>query len=179
MSPLERRNVSSARCAASRPMRQSRVPTDADWMELALAEADRALEHADVPIGCVIVGADGVELSRDHNRREECGDPTAHAEVLALRSAAAKIGHWRLEGATVYATLEPCVMCAGALVNARVYRVVFGASDLKAGALVTLFSVGADARLNHRFEIEGGVRAEESISRLRAFFGALRSAGQK
>lgn len=160
-------------------MRQSRVPTDSEWMELALAEADRALEHADVPIGCVVVGPDGVELSRDHNRREECGDPTAHAEVLALRSAAAKIGHWRLEGATVYATLEPCVMCAGALVNARVRRVVFAASDPKAGALVTLFSVGTDARLNHRFEIAGGLRAEESIARLRAFFEALRRAGEK
>lgn len=160
-------------------MRESRVTDDAAWMELALAEADRALEHADVPIGCVVVGADGLELSRDHNRREERGDPTAHAEVLALRAAASKIGHWRLEGATVYATLEPCVMCAGALVNARVRRVVFAASDLKAGALVTLFSVGADARLNHRFEILGGVRADESISRLRAFFEALRRAGEK
>jgi tRNA(adenine34) deaminase len=148
-------------------------------MELALTEADRALEHADVPIGCVVVGADGVELARDHNRREERGDPTAHAEVLALQTAAAKIGHWRLEGASVYATLEPCPMCAGALVNARVARLVFAATDPKAGAVSSLFEIGRDPRLNHRFEVVSGLGAEESARRLRSFFEALRRAGQK
>jgi tRNA(adenine34) deaminase len=155
------------------------VPTDAEWMAVALSEADRALEHADVPIGCVIVGADGVELARDHNRREERGDPTAHAEVLALQTAATKIGHWRLEGASVYATLEPCPMCAGALVNARVARLVFAAADPKAGAVSSLFEIGRDPRLNHRFEVVSGLGAEESARRLRAFFEALRRAGQK
>jgi tRNA(adenine34) deaminase len=151
----------------------------ARYMQEALAEADAATLHGDVPVGAVIVGADGAVLARDHNRREELGDPTAHAEILALRSAAQKIGHWRLEGATVYATLEPCPMCAGALVNARVARVVYGASDPKAGALRTLFQIGSDARLNHRFEIEAGVFASECAGRLRAFFAELRAAGQK
>ena len=148
-------------------------------MGAALAEADRAPEHGDVPVGAVVVGPDGAELARDHNRREEREDPTAHAELLALRSAAARIGHWRLEGATVYSTLEPCPMCAGALVAARVARVVYGARDPKAGAVDTLFSIGQDPRLNHRFEVEGGVLAEESARRLGAFFARLSAAGEK
>lgn len=148
-------------------------------MGAALAEADRAPEHGDVPVGAVVVGPDGAELARDHNRREEREDPTAHAELLALRSAATRIGHWRLEGATVYSTLEPCPMCAGALVAARVARVVYGARDPKAGAVDTLFSIGQDPRLNHRFEVEGGVLAEESARRLGAFFASLRAAGEK
>ncbi len=148
-------------------------------MGAALAEADRAPEHGDVPVGAVVVGPDGAELARDHNRREEREDPTAHAELLALRSAATRIGHWRLEGATVYSTLEPCPMCAGALVAARVARVVYGARDPKAGAVDTLFSIGQDPRLNHRFEVEGGVLAEESARRLGAFFARLRAAGEK
>lgn len=149
------------------------------WMQVALAEADAATLHGDVPVGAVIVGPNGEELARDHNRREELGDPTAHAEVLALRSASRKIGHWRLEGATLYVTLEPCPMCAGALVNARIARVVYGASDPKAGAVQTLFQIGADPRLNHRFERVPGVRASECAGRLTAFFAKLRAAGQK
>jgi len=152
---------------------------DLQFMRLALEEADRALLHADVPIGCVIVDAHGQLLAGDHNRREEHGDPTAHAEVLALRGAAQKIGHWRLEGATVYSTLEPCPMCAGALVNARVAKVVYGARDLKAGAVDTLFQIGTDTRLNHRFQVEAGVLAEEAAERLGRFFRQLRAAGEK
>lgn len=148
-------------------------------MQLALAEADRALEHADVPVGCVVVDGFGIELARDHNRREELQDPIAHAETLALRAAAKKTGHWRLEGATVYSTLEPCPMCAGALLQARVARVVYGAADPKAGALGSLFSLGDDSRLNHRFQVAPGVLAAESAERLTAFFAKLRAAGER
>ena len=148
-------------------------------MQVALSEADAATLHGDVPVGAVSVGADGVELARDHNRREELGDPTAHAEILALRTASRKIGHWRLEGATLYATLEPCPMCAGALVNARIARVVYGASDPKAGAVQTLFQIGSDPRLNHRFELASGVLASDCAGRLTSFFAKLRAAGQK
>jgi tRNA(adenine34) deaminase len=154
-------------------------PTDVEFMRLALEEADSAALHGDVPIGCVVVGRDGQVLARDHNRREELGDPTAHAEVLAVRRAASLIGHWRLEGATVYSTLEPCPMCAGALVVSRIARLVYGARDLKAGAVDTLFEIGRDKRLNHRFAIESGVLAEESAARLGAFFAKLRAAGEK
>lgn len=147
---------------------------DLRWMEEALLEADLAPLHGDVPVGCVIVDQQGVELSRDHNRREERADPTAHAELLALRSAAAKLGHWRLERATVFVTLEPCPMCAGALVNSRVGRVVYGASDPKAGALHSLFEIGRDTRLNHRFEVQSGLLAEQGAARLKAFFAKLR-----
>lgn len=144
-------------------------------MEAALLEADLAPLHGDVPVGCVIVDAQGLELARDHNRREERADPTAHAELLALRAAASKVGQWRLEGATVFVTLEPCPMCAGALVNARVARVVYGATDAKAGALHSLFEIGRDLRLNHRFEVVPGVLAEQGAARLRAFFARLRA----
>src|SRR5450432_1316307 len=139
-------------------------------MREALHEAGLAPHHGDVPVGCVILDPDGVELARDHNRREERSDPTAHAELLALRAAAASLGHWRLEHATVFVTLEPCPMCAGALINARVGRVVFGATDPKAGALQSLFEIGRDARLNHRFEVVSGVLAEEGAAQLKAFF---------
>ena len=152
---------------------------DLEFMRLALAEADAATLHGDVPIGCVIIDAAGAVLAQNHNRREELGDPTAHAEVLCVRDAATKIGHWRLEGATVYATLEPCPMCAGALVNARIARLVYGARDTKAGAVDSLFTIGKDTRLNHRFAAEGGVLAEESAQRLGAFFQKLRAAGEK
>ena len=145
-------------------------------MREALAEADLATLHGDVPVGAVVVSAEGVELARDHNRREERADPTAHAELLALRSAAAQLGHWRLERATLYVTLEPCPMCAGALVNSRVGRVVYGATDPKAGALHSLFEIGRDLRLNHRFEVTPGVLADEGAARLKAFFVNLRQA---
>jgi len=155
------------------------VESDHAWMTLALTEADRAPEHGDVPVGCIVVAADGQELSRDHNRREELGDPTAHAEIVALRAASKKVGHWRLEGATVYVTLEPCPMCAGALLAARVARVVYAAPDPKAGALGSLFSLGDDRRLNHRFAVTPGLLAAESAQRLGAFFAKLRAAGER
>jgi tRNA(adenine34) deaminase len=149
------------------------------WMRQALEEADRALLTRDVPIGAIVVRDDGVVLSRAHNRREADADPTAHAELLALREAARDRGHWRLHDCTLYVTLEPCAMCAGALVNARISRVVYGATDPKAGALGSLYQLGADPRLNHRFETTSGVLREESQRRLREFFQKLRSEGQK
>jgi tRNA(adenine34) deaminase len=152
---------------------------DLHWMQAALDEADRATEHADVPIGCVVVNADGAELSRDHNRREQLADPTAHAEVLALRHAAGVVQSWRLEGATVYSTLEPCPMCAGALLLSRVRRLVYAARDPKAGAIDSLFSLGSDRRLNHCFEVERDLLSGESQARLSAFFKRLRAAGEK
>jgi tRNA(adenine34) deaminase len=149
--------------------------TPEDFMRVALAEADLATEHGDVPVGAVVVSAAGELLAREHNRREERSDPTAHAELLAIREATRGRPGWRLEGATVYVTLEPCAMCAGALVNARIARLVFGASDPKAGAVVSLFQIGTDPRLNHRFEVEAGFLAPEGSSRLSRFFAELRS----
>ena len=149
--------------------------TPEDFMRLALAEADLAPLHGDVPVGAVVVSAAGEVLSRDHNRREERADPTAHAELLAIRGATRHLPGWRLEGATVYVTLEPCAMCAGALVNARIARLVFGASDPKAGAVVSLFQIGTDTRLNHRFEVEAGFMAPEGSLRLSRFFAELRA----
>jgi tRNA(adenine34) deaminase len=151
---------------------------DETWMNLALEEADRAAESGDVPVGAVIVDEQGILLSRGRNRRELEGDPTAHAEVDALRRAATRVGHWRIEG-TLYVTLEPCVMCAGALLNARVRRVVYGALDPKAGATQSLYSVGSDERLNHRFETTSGILQEACVARLQSFFQRLRAEGQK
>ncbi len=152
---------------------------DVMWMQRALEEADAAAADGDVPVGCVIVGPAGEELARGRNRREVDQDPTAHAEVDALRKAAGVVGHWRIAGATVYVTLEPCPMCAGALVNARVARVVYGAPDHKAGAVDTLYEIGRDPRLNHRFEVESGVLKDEAVERLQSFFRRLRAAGEK
>jgi len=146
-------------------------------MREALAEADRAVLHGDVPVGCIIVGPSGEVLARDHNRREEAADPTAHAELLAARAAAQRLGHWRLEGATVFVTLEPCPMCAGALVNARIARLVYGARDPKAGAVESLFEIGRDLRLNHRFQVTANVLADDCAARLKGFFARLRAAG--
>jgi tRNA(adenine34) deaminase len=147
---------------------------DGDWMAAALEEADLALSHGEVPVGCVIVAADGLAIARGRNAREASGDPTAHAEMVAIREAAARVGNWRLEGVTVYVTLEPCAMCAGALVLARIARLVYGCADPKAGAVTTMFGIGVDARLNHRFEVSAGVRGDECAERLRRFFAALR-----
>ncbi len=147
--------------------------SDTEAMQLALAEARAAAEHLDVPIGAVVV-RDGEVIAARHNERELAGDPTAHAEVLALRDAAAVVGHWRLLDCTLYVTLEPCVMCAGALVNSRIGRVVYGATDPKAGAVESLYHVCGDDRLNHRPPVEGGVLAEECGLLLKAFFAARR-----
>lgn len=148
-------------------------------MRVALEEAALATTHADVPVGAVLVGADGRELARAHNQRELLADPTAHAEVLVLRAATAQRGHWRLDDATLFVSLEPCLMCAGALINARVGRLVYGATDAKAGAVDSLYRVTQDLRLNHRLEHRGGVLAEPAAALLRQFFTALRAQGQK
>ncbi len=150
------------------------VDSDEAAMELALAEAERALAHDDVPIGAVVV-RDGQVVASRHNERELTGDPTAHAEILALRDAAATVGHWRLDDCTLVVTLEPCFMCAGALVNARVGRVVYGATDPKAGAVGSLYDVPGDQRLNHRPPVTRGVLAERGGDLLRAFFAARRA----
>jgi tRNA(adenine34) deaminase len=143
-------------------------------MEVALAEARAALEHGDVPIGAVVV-IDGQIVARRHNERERTGDPTAHAEVLALRDAAAEVGSWRLDGATLVVTLEPCAMCAGAAVNARIERVVFGARNMEAGACGSLLHLGVDPRLNHEFATIADVRAAECAALLTTFFGQRRA----
>ncbi len=142
-------------------------------MQEALAEAEAAAAHADVPIGAVLVHEDEV-IARGHNRREIDQDPTAHAELLALRTGARHLGSWRLTGCTLYVTLEPCVMCAGALVLARLERVVFAADDPKAGAVGALYDVPRDPRLNHNVEVVRGVQAGEASSLLKAFFAARR-----
>lgn len=143
-------------------------------MRLALAEASAALASGDVPIGAVVVDPSGAVVGTGHNVRERDGDPTGHAEVVALRSAAATRGEWRLSGCTLVVTLEPCTMCAGAAVLSRVDRVVFGAYDDKAGAVGSLWDVVRDRRLNHRPEVLAGVLAQESASLLEAFFAAQR-----
>jgi tRNA(adenine34) deaminase len=145
-------------------------------MRLALVEAGHALPSDDVPIGAVVLDAAGAVLGRGHNRREADGDPTAHAEVLALRDAASAVGQWRLTGCTLVVTLEPCTMCAGASVLARVDRVVFGAYDEKAGAVGSLWDVVRDRRLNHRPEAVGGVLAAQATALLDEFFARHRSA---
>jgi tRNA(adenine34) deaminase len=150
------------------------VPRDDDLIRAALAAA-AAADLRDVPIGAVIVDADGVELARAANAREQLGDPTAHAEILALRAAAAVHGDgWRLEGATLAVTVEPCTMCAGALVLARVARVVFGAWEPKTGAVGSLWDVVRDRRLTHRPQVRGGVLAAECAEPLNAFFARHR-----
>lgn len=147
---------------------------DARWMRLAMDEARAAEAAGDVPVGAVVIDPERGVIGRGRNRRELHGDPTAHAEIEALREAAQARGAWRLGGATLYVTLEPCPMCAGALVNARIARVVYGCADPKAGALDTLFTLGTDPRLNHRFEVVSGVLADECAGMLKAFFAARR-----
>jgi tRNA(adenine34) deaminase len=142
-------------------------------MDLAVAEAEAAAGHDDVPIGAVVV-VDGEVVASAHNRREVDADPTAHAEILALREAAKARGRWRLDGATLYVTLEPCAMCAGALVLARVDRLVFGADDPKAGAVGALWDIPRDPRLNHNVEVVRGVQAERCGTLLKEFFAARR-----
>jgi tRNA(adenine34) deaminase len=148
-------------------------PREEYFMRLALREAERALEHDDVPVGCVVV-ADGEVVAATCNERELRGDPTAHAEILALREASQRLGSWRLEGTVVYVTLEPCAMCAGAIVLARVPRAVYGAVDPKTGAAGSVFDVLAEPRLNHRPDVAGGLLAEESGAMLRTFFASRR-----
>jgi tRNA(adenine34) deaminase len=148
-------------------------PRDEYFMRLALREAERALEHGDVPIGCVIAHS-GEVIASAANERELRADPTAHAEVLALREAGRALGSWRVTDAVLYVTLEPCAMCAGAMVLARVPRVVYGADDPKAGAAGSVLDVVAEPRLNHRPDVAGGLLADEAADLLRAFFDSRR-----
>lgn len=141
---------------------------------MALDEAAAAAAVGDVPVGAVVLGADGAVLGRRHNEREAIGDPTAHAEVLAIRDAAAAVGGWRLAGATVVTTLEPCPMCAGALLAARVARLVFGAADTKAGCCGSLYNLCVDPRFNHEVAVTAGVRRDECSAQLTAFFAGKR-----
>ncbi|GAB3678912.1 tRNA adenosine(34) deaminase TadA [Angustibacter aerolatus] len=150
------------------------APDDAARMGLALDEARACLATGDVPVGCVIVGPDGEVLGAGRNRREADHDPTAHAEVLALRAASASLGSWRLDGCTLYVTLEPCPMCAGAIVLSRLDRVVLGAWDDKAGATGTVWDLVRDRRVNHRVEVVGGVREGECAALLLDFFAGRR-----
>jgi tRNA(adenine34) deaminase len=145
-----------------------------DMMGLALAEARAALEHDDVPVGAVVVHR-GTVIAARHNERELGDDPVAHAEILAVRDAAAHLGQWRLDECTLFVTLEPCAMCAGALVNARLGRLVYGAHDPKAGAVTSQFELLDGVRLNHRVEVVAGVRAAEAAELLRAFFRLRRT----
>ena len=148
---------------------------DERFMRLALQEARRAADEGEVPIGAVVV-CDGKVISSAHNRRELDHDPSAHAEFRAMTEAAQALGRWRLSGCTVYVTLEPCLMCAGLMVNARIDRCVYGAPDPKGGALGTLFDVSHDRRLNHEFAVTSGVLEDECASVLREFFQARRAA---
>ncbi len=143
-------------------------------MRLALAEAALAPATGDVPVGAVVLGPSGDVLGRGHNEREALGDPSAHAEITAIRAAARSIGGWRLAGCTLVVTLEPCTMCAGAVVLARLDRLVFGAYDDKAGAVGSLWDVARDRRLNHRPEVVSGVLAEDCAGVLSAFFAGHR-----
>src|SRR4051795_5240817 len=149
--------------------------SDEAFMRLAIAEAERALEHGDVPIGAVVV-RDGEVIGAGRNERELDQDPTAHAEILALRRAARAVGHWRVLDSTLYVTLEPCAMCAGAIVLARMPRVVYGAVDPKAGAAGSVLDILADPRLNHRPQVTGGILEAECAALLKEFFAERRRA---
>jgi tRNA(adenine34) deaminase len=148
-------------------------PRDEYFMRLAIREAERALDHDDVPIGAVVV-SEGEVIGLGHNERELRADPTAHAELIALREAARRLGSWRILDTVMYVTLEPCAMCAGAIVLARVPRVVFGATDPKAGAAGSVLNVLDAPQLNHRPQVESGLLAEESAELLRGFFASRR-----
>lgn len=169
---------SPANGRAQPPSESTANPSDADWMRLALCEAATAFDEGEVPVGAVIV-RDGVLIAQAHNQREQLRDPTAHAEMIAITQASAAVGSWRLEGCTLYVTLEPCPMCAGAIVQARLPALVFGALDPKAGACTSLFSITSDLRLNHRANVVGGVLADACGRVLSDFFAMQRSQGKK
>ncbi len=145
------------------------MATDVDFMKHAMREAEDAFAEGEVPVGAVIVIGD-VIIARDHNRKEALFDASAHAEMLVLRAAANKIGNWRLNSATLYVTKEPCIMCAGAIVNARVGRIVYGCKDIKGGAVHSLYQILSDKRLNHQVEVTSGVLGDESAELLKRFF---------
>jgi tRNA(adenine34) deaminase len=151
---------------------------DAAWMRLALAEAEQALAHHDVPVGAIAV-CQGAIIGRGFNCRERDQDPTAHAEMLAIRQAARALQSWRLDEVTLYCTLEPCAMCAGAMVLARLPRLRYAATDLKAGAAGSIIDLCRHSRLNHRIDVQGGLLADEASAQIRRFFDSLRAQGQK
>ena len=155
-----------------------REKTDADYMRLALAEARQAIPEGEIPVGCVIVH-EGNVIARAHNQRETLNDATAHAEMIALTQAGAALGTWHLDGTVLYCTVEPCCMCAGAAVNARVARVVFGIADPKSGGCGSIFDIPREPRLNHRLDVTGGVLADEALELLREFFRPRREAAAK
>lgn len=159
-------------------MFEDQAQLDERMMRQALREAEAALETGDVPVGAVIVH-DGQIVGRGRNQRELLQDPTAHAEMIAITAAAEAVGSWRLIGCTLYVTLEPCTMCAGAIVNGRIERVVFGATDPKAGACGSVYNIVEDARLNHRAKLASGVLAQECADLLREFFSKQRAMGKK
>ena len=143
-------------------------------MKMALKEAQKSLDSGDVPIGCVIVNEDGRVIARAHNEREKTGLPTAHAEILAINKAGKRLKRWNLTGCTLYVTLEPCVMCAGALVNSRMTKVVFGAYDKRFGCCGTVCNLASDQRFNHRCEVVGGVMEEQCVAPIKEFFKQIR-----
>lgn len=148
---------------------------DEVFMRLAIEEALKAERIGEVPIGVVVVGESGEIISHAHNLRETSFDPTAHAEIIAIREAAKKLGNWRLADTTLYATLEPCAMCMGAIVLSRIKRVVFGARDPKAGAVVSIYNIGIDEKLNHGVQIKEGVLKDECADLLKRFFENIRA----
>ncbi len=161
------------------PLTDPRHPFHLHHMEMALEEAALAADEDEVPVGCVIVSFDQGVIGRAHNQREQLQDPTAHAEMIAITQAAASLRSWRLERTILYVTMEPCPMCAGAIVQARIPFVVYGCTDDKAGACHTLYQITADPRLNHRAQVVGGVLAEQCAAVLTDFFAAKRRLGKK
>ncbi len=160
----------------SSPTQSTPASADERFMREALLEARAAVAHGDVPVGAVVV-REGVVIGRGHNRREADGDPTAHAEILAIREAAERVGTWYLDGCDLYVTLEPCPMCAGACVLARLHRIIYGATDPKAGACGSVLDVAGETRLNHQPVVLSGLLSEEASALLKAFFRALRERG--
>ncbi len=161
------------------PLTDPRHPFHVHHMEMALAEAERANAEDEVPIGAVIVSFQQGVIAQAHNQREQLNDPTAHAEMIAITQAAGFLRSWRLEGCALYVTLEPCPMCAGAIVQARLPMVVYGCTDPKAGACHTLYQITSDGRLNHRAQVVSGVLADRCAAILSDFFAAKRRAGKK
>jgi tRNA(adenine34) deaminase len=161
------------------PLTDARHPFHIEHMRLAIEEAEAALAEDEVPIGAVIVSLDGGLIGRAHNQREQLLDPTAHAEMIAITQAAQALRSWRLENTILYVTLEPCPMCAGAIVQARIPLVVYGTADPKAGACHTLYQITCDARLNHRAQVVGGVLDMRCAALLSDFFAAKRALGKK
>ncbi len=149
------------------------MATDIDFMRIALMEAESALCEGEVPVGAVLV-IDGSIISKSHNKRESSFDPTSHAEILVIREAASILTNWRLNQATLYVTKEPCIMCAGTMINARIGRLVFGCRDSKGGAVSSLYQILSDARLNHQVEVVSGILEVESRDLLKKFFSDLR-----